>query len=108
MIITLVGSVKQEADWRRWVELLTTRGHMVFEAGRYGTVGKDILQEDWDKITKVHHEKIEHSNLVLVIPKPEGSTFGEHTKADIDHAKKYGIPVFSVFDYDSRLMDVIP
>ncbi len=106
MIITLVGSVKQEADWRRWTELLTSRGHLVFEAGRYGIVGKDIEQADWDRVTKVHHEKIEHSNLVLVIPKPDGSV-GEHTTADILHARKYEVPVFTVFDYDSRFNDSV-
>ena len=77
---------------------------MVFEAGLYGTVGKDILQEDWNKVSHVHHDKIEISQLVLVIPKADGS-IGEDTMQDVAHAKKYGIPVFMIFDYDSRLMD---
>jgi len=57
-------------------------------------------------VTKVHHKKIEHSHLVLVIPKPDGSV-GEHTTADILHARKYEVPVFTVFDYDSKFNDSV-
>ena len=106
MLITLVGSVKQEEAWRMWTRHLTIRGHLVFEAGNYGTLGVDIVKEDWDKTTKVHHEKIRKSDLVLVIPKADG-TIGTHTWLDISVAREAGIPVFTVFDYDSRFNDTL-
>lgn len=77
-IICLVGSVKQEDDWRMWVKVLTIRGYVVLEAGLYGTVGESITQETWDLVELVHHKKIEISDVVGVIRKRDG-TVGENT-----------------------------
>jgi hypothetical protein len=96
-IICLVGSVKQEKDWREWVSKLTARGYVVFEAGLYGTVGNGIDQEIWDKVTFVHQKKIELSDTIGIIKKPDGS-IGQHTKEDIDYALGLGKEVVDVRD----------
>ena len=88
-IICLVGSVKQKEDWMRWVAHLTSLGFIVFEAGLYGTVGDNISQATWDRVTKVHHKKIGMSHVVGVIRKRNG-TVGPHTKDDIQYAMDHG------------------
>ena len=88
-IICLVGSVKQEEDWRRWVALLTSQGYIVFEAGLYGAVGDNISQVTWDRVTEVQHGKILRSHVVGVIRKRD-STIGTNTSDDIDFARRNG------------------
>ena len=87
-IICLVGSVKQEDDWRRWVALLTSQGYIVFEAGLYGAVGENIPQKVWDLVTEVHHGKIDMSHVIGVIRKSNG-TVGEDTQDDIQYAREH-------------------
>ena len=81
-IVTLVGSVEQEADWRFYAQALTKRGYVVFEAGSYD---KTATPETWNVVTRVHQRKIELSDIIAVIYKP-GKITGSHTEADIDYA----------------------
>mgnify|MGYP001612200432 CR=1 FL=1 len=94
-IICLVGSVKQEEDWRMWVKFLTIRGYVVLEVGLYGAVGDSISQPTWDLVTLVHHKKIEMCDVVGVIRKRNG-TVGQHTQEDIQYAREHGKMVAKV------------
>jgi hypothetical protein len=91
-VVTLVGSVAQEQDWHHWAEVLTKEGFVVFEAGSYD---KNSPAETWNLITRVHQRKIEISDIVGVIRKPDGSV-GEHTKADIAYGYKHNKRVAKV------------
>lgn len=95
LTVTLIGSVKQEADWRRYVSELTKRGYVVFEAGLYGTLGGDIPSEVWELVTQVHFQKIQMSDMVATIRKPDG-TIGDHTRGDMEFGKENNKRIFEV------------
>ena len=99
-VICLVGSIKQEAQWRDWTELLTRMGYVVFEAGCY------CYTDEFDDVTLVHHKKIEMSDVIGVIRKDDG-TVGVHTQGDIDHARKFGKMIAKVesIAYNGSLND---
>jgi hypothetical protein len=82
-IVCLVGSVSQEADWRHYAAELTKRGYVVFEAGSYD---KNVPKETWQLITQIHWRKIELSDIVAIIRKPNGS-IGTDTWHDIEFAR---------------------
>jgi hypothetical protein len=91
-VVCLVGSVDQKYEWFDFAEALTKRGFVVFEAGSYD---KEAPKEVWDIVTQVHHRKIELSDVIGVIRKPDG-TIGEHTQADIAYAFEKGKTVAKV------------
>lgn len=84
-IITLVGSVDQEAEWRFYAQALTKRGYVVFEAGSYD---KTATPETWNMVTKVHQRKIELCDIVAFISKLDGS-LGDHSSDDLEYARKF-------------------
>ena len=84
-IVTLVGSVDQEVDWRFYAQALTKRGYVVFEAGSYD---KTATPETWNMVTKVHQRKIELCDIVAFISKLDGS-LGDHSLADLEYARKH-------------------
>ena len=85
--VCLVGSTSQEADWREYTSLLTQKGYIVFEAGSYD---KNVSKEIWDIVGEVHWGKIDLSDIVAVIPKPDEAPLGYHTNKDINYALSKG------------------
>jgi len=96
-VICLVGSVKQEKDWRTWIAKLTSKGYVVFGAGLYGTVEKGVSRETWDLVSRVHWRKIDLSDVVAVIRKKDG-TVGADTQMDVKYAISKGKRVVYVED----------
>ena len=96
-VICLVGSVKQEKDWRDWNARLTSRGYVVFGAGLYGTLDGGVSQETWELVSRVHWRKIDLSDVVAVIRKKDG-TIGTDTLADVEYARSRGKRVVYVED----------
>ena|SRR5437870_1976721 len=93
-IVCLIGSVKQKAEWLKATQELTRRGWVVLDAGDY-TTENEKPKYVWDVITMVHRQKIEMASVIAYIPKPDGS-IGEHTRADMNHALKFGKLVISI------------
>lgn len=95
MKITLCGSARFEAGFKRWNELLTLDGHVVYSLSVYPSdkIGKDWYTEDQKKmLDAVHKLKIDNSDAIVVID--EDGYIGESTRSEIEHAKQNGKLVF--------------
>jgi len=96
-VICLVGSVRQEKDWRYWIARLTAEGYIVFGAGLYQTIDEGVSQETWGLVSKVHLKKIDLSDIVAIIRKEDGS-IGDDTRSDVEYARSMGKRVVNVED----------
>ena len=91
MIITLIGSARFEDRFKEMNRRLSLAGHVVFSLAVYPS---DMGGKDWytpgQKVVldDVHKQKIEQSDAVYLIE--ENGYIGESTRAEIEHARKFG------------------
>ena len=93
--ICLVGSVKQESEWRACTDRLTELGYIVLEAGCYHPNNE---QKRWERVERVHLNKILSSSLVGVIRKLDGSVGGD-TQKEIEFARRHNIEVVNATEF---------
>jgi len=111
MIITLCGSARFEHLFRHWDEVLTLRGHVVFNLAVYPR-DKEYRKDWYSPETKrlldqSHMQKILHSDAILVLN--EDGYIGESTKNEITWAQRLGKPIYYLHHVDSsRLPENIP
>lgn len=89
MIITLCGSVSRPDLLAAADREYTLRGHQVLAPL---PMGRDVTEEEMAELTDTHHRKIDMSDLVMVVRKPDG-TIGDAVRSEIAYAEKVGVPV---------------
>jgi hypothetical protein len=91
-IITLCGSTKFKSRFEQAMKDETRKGHIVLTVGWYGHCDSELMSdEEKEQLDKLHLDKIEMSDEVLVI-NPNGY-IGESTRREIEFANNHMIPV---------------
>jgi hypothetical protein len=89
VIITLCGSVSYPDLLAAADREYTLRGHQVLTPI---PMGRDVTKAETAELTDTHHRKIDMSDLVMVVRKPDGS-IGEAVRSEIAYAEKTGVKV---------------
>lgn len=104
-VITLCGSARFEAAFKRWNETLTLEGHAVFSLSVYPSdkAGKDwYTAEEKVMLDRAHKMKIDASDEVFVVDvdyaiahaKVQHPPYiGDSTRSEIAHAEARGITI---------------
>lgn len=95
-IVTLVGSASQKKDFDEWNEKLTLKGYAVFSLGYFNPALKDEDEKTHPLkklLCEVHKRKIEASDIIAYIPKPDGS-LGGHARKEIEYAELLGKKIY--------------
>ena len=92
-VICLVGSTKPEwrQKYREVLEKLTLMGNAVFTVVWFRGDFKGNFEARRELMEHVHFLKIFTSDVVVCIDR---KAVGDHTKLEMDYAKKLGKPVF--------------
>jgi hypothetical protein len=96
-IVTLCGSTKFKSSFEKANLLLTLNNKIVLQPGCYAHAdGIAITDEQKINLDKLHFEKIDMSNCILVIN--EKNYIGTSTRNEIEYATKTNKPVYYMFD----------
>lgn len=109
MVITLVGSTKQEwqEQYRKVNRELSLYGFVVMLVGLFKTDVPNI-EEHRPLLEKLYFQKINMADAVVLIDK---NAVGEHTKLEIDYCTRIGKPVYEFTnEYDTvrRMLGMFP
>ena len=97
-IITLCGSTKFKPSFEEVTKQLTLKNKIVLAPGfyiHYDKVNEITIQEK-EQLDKLHKEKIDLSDCIIVIN--EDNYIGFSTRNEIDYANKTGKPVFYLYE----------
>lgn len=98
MIITLCGSTKFKDDFEQINKALTLAGHIVLSVGVFGHSGDEITDDQKIMLDKIHKQKIDMSDAILVIDK--GGYIGKSTKSEIAYANATNKKVYRMKHID--------
>ena len=88
-IIALCGSIKFKEKFIKVQEKLTLENNIVLTPNFFNTIKKeDIKEETKEMLDKMHKQKIDISDEILVIN--VGGYIGENTRNEIEYAKIKG------------------
>lgn len=93
-VITLCGSVRFEKEFWDAVEDLMKDGYIVLMPRTFLNKNEKatIKKEEMEEFVSIHKRKINLSDAIMVINKD--GYIGEHTKSEIEYAKKNNKKVF--------------
>ncbi|GAA0972795.1 hypothetical protein Q7689_00450 [Nocardiopsis tropica] len=89
MTITLCGSVAHPELLVAADRELTLAGHAVLAPL---PMGRPVTEEEMAELTDTHHRKIDMSDLVVAVRKPDG-TIGRAVASEIAYAESVGVKV---------------
>ena len=97
-IITLCGSTKFKSSFEEITKQLTLKNKIVLAPGIYIHHDKinNINNKEKEQLDKLHREKIDLSDCIIVIN--EDNYIGFSTRNEIDYANKIGKPVFYLYE----------
>lgn len=88
-IITLCGSIKFKEEFIKVQEKLTLEGNIILTPNFFNNIKKeDIKEETKEMLDKMHKQKIDMSDEILVIN--VDGYIGESTRNEIEYAKSKG------------------
>ena len=88
-IITICGSLKFEADIKKWAEKLTLEGNCVLSIIYPVTAGVETYtSEQRESFAKTHRKRVDLSDAIFVVNK--GGYIGNSTQNEIEYAKAHG------------------
>lgn len=91
LVVCLCGSTRFRAEIAEANRRETMAGKIVLAPGVFGHSGDPLTDEDKARLDRLHFEKIDMADEVLVV-NPEGY-IGESTRREIEHATRTGKPV---------------
>jgi len=118
MIITLCGSARFENAFKKWDEVLTLAGHVVFSLAVYPSDKRHVktwyTDAEKETLDCVHKLKIDASHAIFVVDQSrlnasrddEPPYIGESTASEIQHARSSGKRIF--YASETRVPDDVP
>jgi len=101
--ICIIGSMKQKDMMDNIERALTWKGCVTFGPVDMkftkAEIKKHKLEKMMDFMRAIHYQKILLADLVIAVPKKNGS-FGDDTKLEVDFANKYGRIVLKITNPD--------
>ena len=90
-IITLCGSTRFEAEYKRANAIFTAQGYIVLSVGLVKSDDLDVYGTSKDDLDVLHKRKIEMSDEIFVINK--GGYIGVSTESEIKYAEQLNLPI---------------
>lgn len=96
-VIALVGSSRFKDEFKKIELELTMQGYVVLSLAGFSKCG-DFSEDDRDVFDKVHCQKVDMADYILVINKD--GYIGDHTAAEIRYALSTGKNVYFLNEYE--------
>ena len=91
LVVCLCGSTRFRADIAEANRAATMAGKIVLAPGVFGHAGDPLTDEDKARLDRLHFEKIDMADEVLVVN--PGGYIGESTRRELEYAERTGKPV---------------